>query len=154
MSDPFNLSKQRLEELRLAWSEVKWLRKIKTDKFNLKEFLFVLKTLGIDMSKRDMWILQQEYQMRGSFRFEDLVHVGSIAWTEEALEESLLTALEVLDPQRTGNVGVYDLRQLLYKLGIGIRLTLSEIDVFLEQFEEMHTGLIPIDKLVLRMLAD
>lgn len=144
----------QLEDLRLAWNIIHAKRDLKTASMELPDFLAVLKCLGIQLNKKERWVLTQEYSTRGPFVFEDLVHVGCVAWTEEVLQESLLAALQKLDPQKTGRVYVSDLRQHLYKLGVGVRLTLEEIDVFLQLFEEAKTGSLPIDKLIVRILAE
>lgn len=54
------------------------------------------------------------------------MHLGSAGWTEEVLEESLITGLRELDQKETGFVSVTELRQTLYKIGMDYSRRISQ----------------------------
>lgn len=45
------------------------------------------------------------------------MHLGSVGWTDEVLEEHLITGFRELDLNNTGFVSVTGLRETLYKIG-------------------------------------
>ncbi|XP_053990596.1 uncharacterized protein LOC128882846 [Hylaeus volcanicus] len=154
MSFPFNLTKQRMEELVYAWDSIRKSLSIQEDSMNATQFLYLLKSLGITLTKQEIFILQQEFASRGNFLLEDLLHIGSISWTEEYIEEALLSSLQILCQKESETISLYDLRNILYKLGVGIRLTYEEIDSFLNQFPVTSDSCISIDSFVCRILQD
>lgn len=149
MSRPLGLSRQRLEELRLVW------RAFQSDtNINYDQFVLLLRSIGIELSTEDLHSLKQEYDIRGPFSFEDLVHSAAGTYNEEAMQERLILGLrELSDPH--GNIKVEDLRVALYKVGLKVKLTMPEIDAFLSLIpRSKDEDTVALDDVVLRMLAD
>lgn len=155
MSRPLGLSRQRLKELRLVWAAFQSNNASTNKLLHYDQFVLLLQSIGIVFTREDLHTLKQEYDMRGPFSFEDLVHSAAGTYNEEAVQERLITGLrEIADSQ--GNLKIEDLRTALYKVGLKIKLSMAEIDAFLSLVPR-NTGkgdTVALDDLILRLLAD
>ncbi|KAF8820347.1 putative troponin c, isotype gamma [Cardiosporidium cionae] len=130
------LSKQRRVELKTAFA---LFDKNKNGKIDGKQMLYLLKSIGVKIDSRDEKALILEHGERGDFTYEDLLTVGEVVYNDVQIESTVVEALRELHPSTNESIPVKMLRELLLKiglvnlcaLGLGIKLTEKEVDMFL-----------------------
>ncbi|KAL8453367.1 hypothetical protein Emag_001883 [Eimeria magna] len=126
---PFGLSSQRREELRVAFHA---FDKDKTGKLDVGEMKYLLKSIGVCLSRREQRALEAEFAERGEFDYEDLLTIGQVVYNDVAIERALVLALRKLAPQGAKTVPRNVLREHLLNLGMGVKLTEEQVDMFLD----------------------
>ncbi|CDJ48731.1 troponin c, isotype gamma., putative [Eimeria brunetti] len=131
-SPPFGLSSQRRQELRVAFHA---FDKNKTGKLDVNEMKYLLKSIGVCLSRREQKALEAdntpspiivcvyfffgaaEYADRGEFDYEDLLTIGQVVYNDVAIERALVLALRKLAPKGSKTVPRTVLRDMLLDLG-------------------------------------
>ncbi|KYK62946.1 putative troponin c, isotype gamma [Toxoplasma gondii TgCatPRC2] len=149
---PFNLSRQRRAELKGAFDEFDTK---KTGYLSLNRFVFLLKSIGVNISRRDLLAITAENRERGDFSFEDFMTVASVVYNDVAIERGLVQALRQICPKGSKTVSTAILREHLLKLGMGIKLTEEEVDMFLRfECDPNRKGVVDFENFVYRVLRD
>ncbi|XP_026190568.1 myosin regulatory light chain [Cyclospora cayetanensis] len=128
-STPFGLSAQRRAELRVAFHA---FDKDKTGKLDINEIKYLLKSIGVCLTKREQKALEAEFADRGEFDYEDLLALGQVVYNDVAIERALVLALRKLSPPGAKTVPRTLLRDMLLNLGMGVKLTEEQVDMFLD----------------------
>ncbi|CDJ35112.1 Protein Abca14, related [Eimeria mitis] len=126
---PFGLSSQRRKELQVAFHA---FDKDKTGKLDVNEMKYLLKSIGVCLSRREQKALEAEFADRGEFDFEDLLTIGQVVYNDVAIERALVLALRKLTPKGAKTVSRTVLRDMLLNLGMGVKLTEEQVDMFLD----------------------
>ncbi|PHJ22856.1 troponin isotype gamma [Cystoisospora suis] len=149
---PFNLSRQRRAELRQAFDEVD---KKKLGYLSLERFVYLLKSIGVNISNRDLMAITAESRERGHFSYEDLLLVAQVVYNDVAIERGLVKALRQICPKGAKEIPVKTLREYLLKLGMAFKLTEEEVDMFLQiECDENKRGVVDFETFVYRVLRD
>ncbi|PFH31475.1 putative troponin c, isotype gamma [Besnoitia besnoiti] len=148
---PFNLSRQRRVELRQAFDD---LDTKKIGYLSLERFVFLLKSIGVNISKRDLLAVTAENQERGDFSFEDLLLVAQVVYNDVAIERGLLKALRQICPKGAKAIPTATLREYLLKLGMGVKLSEEEVDMFLRiECDPEMKGFVDFETFIYRLVA-
>ncbi|CBZ56229.1 putative troponin c, isotype gamma [Neospora caninum Liverpool] len=149
---PFSLSRQRRAELRHAFDEFDTK---KAGHLSLDRFIFLLKSIGVNISRRDLLAITAENRERGDFSFEDLMSVASVVYNDVAIERGLVDALRQICPKNSKTIPTASLREHLLKLGMGIKLTEEEVDMFLRiECDPNGKGVVDFETFIYRVLRD
>uniref|UniRef100_A0A0G4I2A9 Calmodulin n=1 Tax=Chromera velia CCMP2878 TaxID=1169474 RepID=A0A0G4I2A9_9ALVE len=113
-----------------------------------KQAVYLLNSVGITTGKKDVQALEQEYEEHGSFSFEDLLQISATAFTDSKIKRDLFRAFRALDPNNTGSVKVTELRHILSRLGLAVKLTPEEVEALIQDADPRRTGLCEYAELI------
>ncbi|CDI79573.1 troponin c, isotype gamma., putative [Eimeria acervulina] len=114
---PYGLSSQRRQELRTAFHA---FDKNKTGKLDVGEMKYLLKSIGVCLTRREQRALEAEFADRGEFDYEDLLTIGQVVYNDVAIENALVLALRKLTPKGAKTVPRTVLRDMLLNLGYSV----------------------------------
>lgn len=130
--------------------------KDKTGKLDVTEMKYLLKSIGVCLTRREEKALEAEYADRGEFDYEDLLSIGQVVYNDVAIERALVLALRKIAPG-SKTVPREALREMLLNLGMGVRLTEEQVDMFLDiccSEDGKRSSQIQIATFIYRVLRD
>ena len=116
------------------------------------QFVLLLKSIGIIVSKRDLQAIQAEYEHRGRFSYDDLLAVGSVMYNNDVLKHDLMQAFAVMDPQKTGNIPLTEFKHVMKSLGLAIKLSPGELTTLLHDADPNKTGVCKYEDFIDRII--